>query len=379
MKLVFLSHSNDCTGGAQRCLLDLLRGIKQNHPEWEVYMIFSGQGDLIDICSGYINGYYILRMQWWLIGENKRSTINDKFVYTRKLLKYSIKLTRYLKQIKPDYGVTNTIVLPHLAVACKLLKIRHCWFIHEIPDVTWQDNGFIFKSQSVFKWIDKLSTKVLVTSEYAKRYYQKVITNSKVHAITQAVELQPVPEVNKDRSLHVRYTILLIGAFDSNKGQMELLQAVKVIVGKGKDIYCYLVGPDYGLATVCEDYIKDNGLTNYTKIVPFVKQVYPYYYLADVLLVCSALETFGRVSVEAQKCGLPVILSDVGANSERIENGITGLFYQKGNITDLVEKIEMLRDVTIRKIFSENIDPAMLEKRYGIDSFASNFSRLLGF
>ena len=126
MKLVFLSHSNDCTGGAQRCLLDLLRGIKQNHPEWEVYMIFSGQGDLIDICSGYINGYYILRMQWWLIGENKRSTINDKFVYTRKLLKYSIKLTRYLKQIKPDYGVTNTIVLPHLAVACKLLKIRHC-------------------------------------------------------------------------------------------------------------------------------------------------------------------------------------------------------------------------------------------------------------
>ena len=24
MKLVFLSHSNDCTGGAQRCLLDLL-------------------------------------------------------------------------------------------------------------------------------------------------------------------------------------------------------------------------------------------------------------------------------------------------------------------------------------------------------------------
>ena len=73
MKLVFLSHSNDCTGGAQRCLLDLLRGIKQNHPEWEVYMIFSGQGDLIDICSGYINGYYILRSEERRVGKECRS------------------------------------------------------------------------------------------------------------------------------------------------------------------------------------------------------------------------------------------------------------------------------------------------------------------
>lgn len=379
MRLVFLSHSSDCTGGAQRCLLDLLRGIKQNHPEWEIYMIFPGQGDLVDACSSYINGYHILRMQWWLVGGNKRSTLNDKFVYIRKLLKYSIRLTRYLKQIRPDYGITNTIVIPHLAVACNLLKISHCWFIHEIPNATWQDNGFIFKSQSVFKWVDKLSDKILVTSEYAKRYYQKIMSNGKLHAITQAVELQPVSGVNKDRSLHAQYTILLMGAFDSNKGQMELLQAVKDIVDKGKDIYCYLVGPDYGFISICEDYVRDNGLTNYVKIIPFVKQVYPYYYLADVLLVCSALETFGRVSVEAQKCGLPVILSDVGANPERIENGVNGLLYRKGDIADLVEKIEMLRDVTIRKSFSKNIDPAMLERKYGIDSFASNFSKLLGF
>ncbi len=27
MKLVFLSHVSDCAGGAQRCLLDLLRGL----------------------------------------------------------------------------------------------------------------------------------------------------------------------------------------------------------------------------------------------------------------------------------------------------------------------------------------------------------------
>ena len=377
MRLVFLSHSSDCTGGAQRCLLDLLKGLKQNHPEWQIYVVFPGQGDLVDACSAYISGYKILRMRWWLVGGNGHIGIGDKLVYARKLFKYSIKLARYLKQIKPDYGITNTIVLPHLACACKFLKIRHCWFLHEIPDATWQDNGFIFKSQSVFKLVDKLSAKVWVTSEYAKCYYQNIMTGGKVHVITQAVELQTVLGVNKDRSLHDRYTLLLVGAFDSNKGQMELLQAVKSIVDKEKDIFCYLVGPDYGFISICEDYIKKNGLSSSVRIVPFVKQIYPYYYLADVLLVCSAFETFGRVAVEAQKCGLPVILSDVGANLERIENGINGLLYQKGDIMDLVEKIELLRDTTVRNTFSKNINLVMLEEKYSSDYFASNFAKLL--
>ena len=97
--------------------------------------VFPGQGDLVDACSAYISGYKILRMRWWLVGGNGHIGIGDKLVYARKLFKYSIKLARYLKQIKPDYGITNTIVLPHLACACKFLKIRHCWFIHEIPEL----------------------------------------------------------------------------------------------------------------------------------------------------------------------------------------------------------------------------------------------------
>ena len=74
------------------------------------------------------------------------------------------------------------------------------------------------------------------------------------------------------------------------------------------------------------------------------------------MLVCSTFETFGRVAVEAQKCGLPLILSDVGANPERIEDGVNGLLYQKGNIAELAEKIEILRDENVRKMLSKNID-----------------------
>lgn len=378
MKLVFLSHDDHCTGGAQRCLLDLLKGLKLSHPDWQIYMIFPGKGDFVDACSPYLDGYKIFRMKWWLVGVSDHLTMKKKISYTYKLLKASMRLSHYLLQIKPDYGITNTIVMPHLAFACKLLKINHCWFIHEMPMSTWNDIEFVFKPRFTFRLIDKLSAKIVVTSEYAKKYYQKNITKHKVFAIIQAVELESIDEVNTDRSLHNRYTLLMVGAFDSNKGQLELLQTIKTMMDVGKDVYCYMVGPDFGMMSKCNTYIKDNKLSEQVELVPFVKKVYPYYYKADVLVVCSAFETFGRVAVEAQKCGLPVILSNVGANPERIEDGVNGLLYQKGNVADLVAKIEMLRDEAVRKSFSDHIDSAMLKEKYSIDSFASSFCTLLG-
>lgn len=78
----------------------------------------------------------------------------------------------------------------------------------------------------------------------------------KISSITQAVELPMTVGVDVKCDRHTRYTILLVGAFDSNKGQMELLQAVKRIVAEGKDILCYLVGPDVGFMPKCQNIFK---------------------------------------------------------------------------------------------------------------------------
>ncbi len=377
MKLLFLSHTSDCSGGAQKCLLDLLKGIKQIYPDWQIFMVFPGAGDLVDACSSYLDGYTFLQMEWWLIGDEEHITLRKKVSYVCNLLKYSMKLVSYLKLIKPDYGITNTIVLPHLALSCKLLGVKHCWFIHEMPDLTWQNITPIFKYRFIYKVVDRFSDKILVTSECVKCHYRNLVANDKVSVINQAVDLPLMPDMNYAQKVRKRYTILLVGAFDSNKGQLELLQAVKKIIVEGRDIFCYLVGPDTGLMSVCQDFVKDNRLDGNVEIVPYVKEISSYYFKVDALLVCSAFETFGRVAVEAQMCGLPVILSNVGANPERIEDGKNGLLYQKNNIMDLVAKIEMLRDDITRNVFIENIDLDAVRKKYSTVRFASHFSRLL--
>ena len=52
--------------------------------------------------------------------------------------------------------------------------------------------------------------------------------------------------------------------------------------------------------------------------------------------------------------------------------------YQKGNIAELAEKIEILRDENVRKMLSKTIDSIAIEEKYGIDNFAASFCTLLG-
>jgi glycosyltransferase involved in cell wall biosynthesis len=51
-------------------------------------------------------------------------------------------------------------------------------------------------------------------------------------------------------------------------------------------------------------------------------------------------ETFGLVAIEAFACGVPVIASRVGAMTEIVEDGRTGLHFIPGDARDLAERVE---------------------------------------
>ena len=76
---------------------------------------------------------------------------------------------------------------------------------------------------------------------------------------------------------------------------------------------------------------------------------------ADVEIVASSMEAFGRVTVEAMMGGMPVIGSDSGANPELICNGSDGLLFKNGNYMDLAAKMEIfLNDYSQIRKMGEN-------------------------
>ena len=70
-------------------------------------------------------------------------------------------------------------------------------------------------------------------------------------------------------------------------------------------------------------------------------EVYEFMGNAAFLLFTSEwYETFGRVAIEAFAKGTPVIASEIGAISELVEPGRTGLRFRPGDPEDLVSKVE---------------------------------------
>jgi glycosyltransferase involved in cell wall biosynthesis len=63
---------------------------------------------------------------------------------------------------------------------------------------------------------------------------------------------------------------------------------------------------------------------------------------ADVALMCSSSEAFGRVTVEAMKLGRPVIGADAAGTAELVRDGWNGLLYPAGDPAALAVCIERL-------------------------------------
>jgi len=67
-----------------------------------------------------------------------------------------------------------------------------------------------------------------------------------------------------------------------------------------------------------------------------------YYSFGDIFLFPSTTDTFGMAVLEAQACGLPAVVSDVGGPKEIIIDGVTGFVAKSGNLDDWVTKLSEL-------------------------------------
>lgn len=67
-----------------------------------------------------------------------------------------------------------------------------------------------------------------------------------------------------------------------------------------------------------------------------------YFATGDAFIFPSTSETFGLVISEAMASGLPVIAASSGPTLEQIEDNVSGLVYEPGNIQSLLEKINVL-------------------------------------
>jgi glycosyltransferase involved in cell wall biosynthesis len=95
---------------------------------------------------------------------------------------------------------------------------------------------------------------------------------------------------------------------------------------------------------------------------------------SDALILYSRYETFGCVLIEANACGIPVIVSDIAVFHELIETGKQGIFAETENPAALAEKLKQF--ILQRNNFDEKWIAKTTAAKYNFSVVGQMFSDL---
>lgn len=136
--------------------------------------------------------------------------------------------------------------------------------------------------------------------------------------------------------------VMLPGRLTRWKGQMVLIEAIAKL-GR-RDLCCLLLGSDQGRRAYREELesrITELGLGGVIRVIDHCDDMPVAYMLADVVVSASTdPEAFGRVMVEGQAMGRPVIGSDHGGARETVIPGETGWLTPPGDASALAAAID---------------------------------------
>jgi glycosyltransferase involved in cell wall biosynthesis len=142
--------------------------------------------------------------------------------------------------------------------------------------------------------------------------------------------------------------VMLPGRITRWKGHHVMIDAMARI--NRKDLFCVMIGSDQGrndYRRELEKTIEEKGLAGHVRLVDHCADMPAAYMLATVVVSASTdPEGFGRVPVEAQAMGRPVIATDHGGAQETIIRGQTGWLIPPSDPSALAAAIEEALSLT---------------------------------
>ena len=142
-----------------------------------------------------------------------------------------------------------------------------------------------------------------------------------------------------------KFTILMPGRLTSWKGQEKLIESLNILIEDYNitNFQAILLGSDQGRKVYTKklhSLVERYSLTKKVKFIENCKEMPLAYSLADVVVSASIEpEAFGRVAVESQAMGKPIIASNLGGSKETVLNKKTGFLYKHDDPRELAKNL----------------------------------------
>ncbi len=175
-------------------------------------------------------------------------------------------------------------------------------------------------------------------------------------------------------------TVLLPGTICERKGQIDLVEAVRLMSDRhARQIKCLIVGnrsPGY-LERLKKSYrALPFRRRSKIRIVAETSDPALYYAAADIFVCCSRIESFPRIILEAMLAELPIITTPVFGIAEQVQENVSALFYEPGNAAALADAItRLMDDEPLRQGLAANT-AAALDALIDFDSMVEKYAEV---
>jgi glycosyltransferase involved in cell wall biosynthesis len=340
MRVCFVSHSAG-RYGAELALLELLQGLLRSGPGVKALVLVPKKGPLLDELDR-------LNIEWKIIGYpvwlSRPRWLPYRAIRLLKTALISVRVAWTIKKWDAHIVYTNTVVIGVGALAARLAGLPHVWHSHESLAHN-PSQRFDLSEGAVSYLMHRLSNAIIVTSRSVANDYKRFPDPGKIRVVYQSVTPRADTRSPKPVIDRLFFQCVIIGSLHPWKGQDQAISAVTELASRHINVHLLLVGDGgkrYRAQLVQQ--AEALGVSRRIAFQGYAEDPLPLIHNADVVLVCSRWEAFGRVAVEAMLAGKPVIGSARGATAEIIQDGRTGLLYEWGNIRDLTKKIQFLHD-----------------------------------
>lgn len=215
------------------------------------------------------------------------------------------------------------------------------------------------------KWVLKRAKNIRVVSERIK---DSIIAKTNVD-FNKIFVLPVLVDINKvvattEFDLHKKYTqfdfiILMASRFSREKNIPLALRVIKKLKKDYPKIGLVLAGGGPELGRI-KNKISDLKIGNSVAIEGWVSDLTPYYKTADLFLITSNYEGYGRTMVESVAAGCPVVTTDVGLAGELISDNYNGFVSPVGGKDELAFAIKrLISDSGLRSNFVNSASHAL--------------------
>ncbi|GIU83697.1 MAG: hypothetical protein KatS3mg008_0472 [Acidimicrobiales bacterium] len=333
-------------GGTADCLMEVVPSLRERGRVMPV--VVSPPGSLSRALSGAgVETIQVDLPLWSTAHEPARPPSRGRLLRSQVATALRVgvaaaRLARVLDEVNPDVTMSVTVVSPAMAVASRVSRIPHIWWIHEFGA---DDHGFLFFYGERFsrRFVDRFSTSLIANSEALRSDLAEDISPGKIAVVgnpVTATKGRPVDPPRAGESLRIAH----LGGSNPAKGLGDLIRAAGSVRGDVRlEVHAFGLGNPRHERELRE-LVGELGLDGRVHFHGWTDDPVAAVDSAHVVAVTSRREAFGRVTLMALMRGRPVVGYASGATPELVVDGVSGLLVPPGDLQALTGALGRLAD-----------------------------------